>query len=110
MRLPVSISAYLLLVAKTAAFSPLSSRISVSDYKNIGRKEARLMGVKLADGVEKELLVRGTGRAVEAGDILAVDYAAACVGDKPFAKSSKEQFILKDGSLIKGWDMAVSTM
>lgn len=65
--------------------------------------------VRVAEGVSKELLVRGTGRPIEAGDILAVDYAAYARGSV-FAKNSKEQFVVKDGSLIRGWDAAVTSM
>lgn len=53
----------------------------------------------------------GKGRRIEAGDILAVEYSAFIEGQKvPFAKGNKEQFIVKDGSLIKGWDIAIESM
>jgi hypothetical protein len=65
--------------------------------------------VKLAEGLTKETLATGSGRAVEAGDILAIDYAAYAER-KVFAKSNREKFIVRDGSLIKGWDVAVSSM
>ncbi|KAJ1413190.1 hypothetical protein B484DRAFT_316124, partial [Ochromonadaceae sp. CCMP2298] len=63
-------------------------------------------------GVTKELLARGDGKAIEAGDILAVEYYCSIKGQasKPFAKGDKEQFIAKDGSLIRGWDLAVGSM
>lgn len=62
-------------------------------------------------GVLKEVLVSGKGRRIEAGDILAVEYSAFIEGQKvPFAKGNKEQFIVKDGSLIKGWDIAIESM
>lgn len=52
-----------------------------------------------------------TGKRVEAGDILAVEFTAFVKGaEKPFAKGDKEQFIVNDGSLIKGWDIGVSSM
>lgn len=69
-----------------------------------------MSSVKLADGVSKETIARGQGRRIEAGDILAIDYSAGVVGGEVFAKSPKEQFIVKDGTLIKGWDIAVSSM
>jgi hypothetical protein len=63
-------------------------------------------------GVTKELLARGDGKAIEAGDILAVEYYCSIKGQasKPFAKGDKEQFIAKDGSMIRGWDLAVGSM
>lgn len=61
--------------------------------------------------IKKEILTRGTGKKIEAGDILAVEYYAKVAGQTiPFARGDKEQFIVKDGSLIKGWDIAISSM
>jgi len=64
------------------------------------------------EGVVKEIVQSGEGKAIEAGDILAVEYYAAVKGhaSKPFAKGDKEQFIVQDGSTIKGWDVAVGSM
>jgi len=64
------------------------------------------------DGVLKEVLLSGEGgKVVEVGDIVAAEYYAA-VGESKlvFAKGEKEQFIVKDGSTIKGWDIAVTSM
>lgn len=62
-------------------------------------------------GVIKEIINPGTGRKIEVGDILAIEYAAKIKGNKiPFAKGNKEQFIVRDGSLIKGWDIAIESM
>jgi FKBP-type peptidyl-prolyl cis-trans isomerase (trigger factor) len=48
---------------------------------------------------------------IKKGDILAIEYTASVVGSsKPFAKSEQEKFVLKDGSMIKGWDIGVSSM
>jgi FKBP-type peptidyl-prolyl cis-trans isomerase len=59
----------------------------------------------------KEVIAKGTGKGIEAGDILAGEYVAYVRGaEKPFAKGDREKFIVKDGSLIKGWDIAVSSM
>lgn len=60
----------------------------------------------------KEIVVKGQGRPIEAGDILAVEYSAYVKGnkEKPFAKGEQEQFIVKDGSMIKGIDVAISSM
>jgi hypothetical protein len=60
-------------------------------------------------GVVKDVLLPGTGKRVEAGDILAVEYVAR-VGSRVIAKGEKEKFVLKDGSLIKGWDIGVGSM
>jgi hypothetical protein len=63
------------------------------------------------NGVVKEIISKGTGRGIEPGDILAIQYQASILGaNKPFAKGDKEQFIFKDGSHIKGWDIAVGSM
>jgi len=61
-------------------------------------------------GVKKTIVIPGQGRKVETGDILAVEYTAALKGGNVFAKGDKEQFILKDGSFIRGWDVGVSSM
>jgi hypothetical protein len=69
--------------------------------------------VSLTDdnGVRKEVLASGSGKKIETGDILAVEYVAMLLDTKEvFAKGDKEQFIVNDGSLIKGWDIAVSSM
>lgn len=59
----------------------------------------------------KHSIIFFLGRRIETGDILAIEYAAFVKGNKnPFAKGSREQFIVKDGSLIKGWDIAIESM
>ena len=51
------------------------------------------------------------GKTIEPGDILAVEYIAQIAGTStPFARGTKEQFVHLDGSLIKGWDVAVASM
>jgi len=61
-------------------------------------------------GVVKEVMMAGTGKQVEAGDILAVEYVAKLGDGRVFARGDKEKFVLKDGSLIKGWDIGVGSM
>ena len=62
-------------------------------------------------GVIKDIVIPGQGQKIEAGDILAIEYKASVKGNPtPFAKGDKEQFIVKDGSLIRGWDIAVESM
>ncbi len=63
------------------------------------------------NGVRKEVINSGSGKKIETGDILAVEYVAMLLDTKEvFAKGDKEQFIVNDGSLIKGWDIAVNSM
>lgn len=65
------------------------------------------------DGVLKEIMISGEGgKVIEVGDIVAAEYSAATIGETKlvFAKGDKEQFIVKDGSTIKGWDIAVTSM
>jgi hypothetical protein len=62
-------------------------------------------------GVVKETITKGQGKKIEAGDILAIEFAAYVKGSKtPFAQGNREKFIARDGSLIKGWDIAVDSM
>ena len=62
-------------------------------------------------GVVKEIISQGQGKKIEAGDILAIEFAAYVKGSKtPFAQGNREKFIARDGSLIKGWDIAVDSM
>ena len=61
-------------------------------------------------GVKKITLIPGQGRQVETGDILAIEYAASVKGGILFAKGEQEQCIVKDGSMIKGWDIGISSM
>lgn len=61
--------------------------------------------------VTKEVLTKGTGKLIEAGDILAVEYTAFVHGSKkPFAQGSQQKFTFKDGSMVKGWDISVGSM
>ena len=62
-------------------------------------------------GVKKQTIQAGQGRSIEPGDIIAVAYTASIKGSKTvFAKGDKEQFIVKDGSMIKGIDTAINSM
>eukprot|EP01038_Epipyxis_sp_PR26KG_P005858 gene5858-8081_t len=62
-------------------------------------------------GVVKDVIIPGQGKRIEPGDILAIEYDASIKGSqKPFAKGDREQVIVRDGSLIKGWDLAVDSM
>ena len=62
-------------------------------------------------GVKKSILTSSPGgKKVESGDILAVRYKAKTADGTIFAQGDKERFVHADGSLIKGWDVAVSSM
>lgn len=91
-----------------------SVRTSLSTLKRLSpihSTAVRTVELTSDKGVTKEILNPGQGRKIEAGDILAIEYAASVKGTKtPFAKGNKEQFIVKDGSLIKGWDIAIESM
>lgn len=61
--------------------------------------------------ITKEVLSKGTGKLIEAGDILAVEYSAFVHGSKkPFAQGNQQKFTFKDGSMVKGWDISVGSM
>lgn len=63
------------------------------------------------NGVTKEQIGSGKGKAIEPGDILAIEYKATVRGqDKPFAKAFQEKVIFQDGTMVKGWDIAVGSM
>lgn len=80
-------------------------------HKQLNSLRMSVMELTPDKGVVKETIKPGDGRPIEAGDILAVQYSAKVKGqDKPFAKGDKEQFIFKDGSMIKGWDIGVGSM
>ena len=60
-------------------------------------------------GVKKTLLEKGTGKKLEAGDIIACEYTARA-GGQIFARGERERFVYADGTLIKGWDLGVGSM
>ena len=85
-------------VRKSSSITAMSSGRSTVDLTGNG-------------AVRKEVIVPGTGKAVEPGDILAAAFSAKIKGgDRPFAKGDQEKFVVKDGSMIKGWDVAVESM
>jgi hypothetical protein len=62
-------------------------------------------------GVSKVTLSNTSGRPVEDGDVLAVAYRARVASTgKVFADGEKFEFTVKDGSMIKGWDIAITSM
>lgn len=65
-----------------------------------------------ADGaVKKKVLTPGTDKLVEAGDIIAASFSGFVKGQStPFVRNDKAKFTLKDGTAIKGWDIAVGSM
>ena len=101
-------------ISPLLAFNPILTRSSSSVVQRLSpllSTKQRNFELTSDKGVVKEVISPGQGRRIEAGDILAVEYAATVKGSKtPFAKGNKEQFIVKDGSLIKGWDIAIESM
>jgi FKBP-type peptidyl-prolyl cis-trans isomerase len=104
-----AIAICILFLARTDAF--LSITTPVRRLPNLQSTKTKTVELTSDKGVVKEILFSGQGRKIEAGDILAIEYAASVKGTKgPFAKGNKEQFIVKDGSMIKGWDIAIESM
>lgn len=101
-------------ISSVIAFGPSLSKSSSSAVRRLSPLQStkqRTVELTSDKGVVKEIINPGQGRRIEAGDILAIEYAASVKGSKsPFAKGNKEQFIVKDGSLIKGWDIAIESM
>jgi len=81
--------------AKSRFSSPLFDKISLT-----------------SDGaVWKEIVSPGQGKTIEVGDILAVEYSASLKDSNfVFAKGDQEKFVVKDGSMIRGWDIGVGSM
>ena len=72
-----------------------------------------------ASGVSKTTVVEGTGRAIRPGDAIVVKYSCSTVSGNddngdimllPFARSDRQRMIALDGTMIRGWDMALRTM
>jgi FKBP-type peptidyl-prolyl cis-trans isomerase len=104
-----AIAVCILFLARTDAFKSITT--PVRRLPNLQSTKTKTVELTSDKGVVKEILFSGQGRKIEAGDILAIEYAASVKGTKgPFAKGNKEQFIVKDGSMIKGWDIAIESM
>ena len=98
-----------LFLSRSDAFK--SVRTPIRRLPHLPSTKTKTVELTSDKGVVKEILFSGQGRKIEAGDILAIEYAATVKGTKgPFAKGNKEQFIVKDGSMIKGWDIAIESM
>lgn len=98
-----------LFLSRSDAFK--SVRTPIRRLSHLPSTKTKTVELTSDKGVVKEILFSGQGRKIEAGDILAIEYAATVKGTKgPFAKGNKEQFIVKDGSMIKGWDIAIESM
>lgn len=98
------------------SFSRLGLGVSRnSGLRSTSLKAASSAGVAAMDltsdgGVRKTMVAKGTGKKIEAGDILAVAFEAKTVDGLVFAKAEKEKFAFADGSMIKGWDIGVGSM
>eukprot|EP01041_Mallomonas_annulata_P000522 gene522-998_t len=86
--------------------------ISTSRKSSIQMASTLIAPIELTKdgGIKKVILTASQGRKIETGDILAIEYAASVKGGMMFAKGDQEQCIVKDGSLIKGWDIGISSM
>ena len=76
--------------------------------------------------MSKTTIVEGTGRAIRPGDAIVVKYSCTVVPSSsasndddnnnndimplPFARSDRQRIIALDGTMIRGWDMALRTM
>mmetsp|Transcript_34789 Transcript_34789/g.33107 ORF Transcript_34789/g.33107 Transcript_34789/m.33107 type:complete len:293 (+) Transcript_34789:146-1024(+) len=99
-----------LLLAFTSSLRHPSPSI-ISRLSPLSSTREKVVELASDKGVIKEIISFGQGRKIETGDILAIEYSAYVKGSKsPFAKGNREQFIVKDGSLIKGWDIAIESM
>ena len=80
-------------------------------YSSVSSSSSQVIELTQDGGVKKEVIEKGTGKKVEDGDILAIQYEAKLKNlEKVIAKGEQEKFVLKDGSLIKGWDIGLSSM
>lgn len=97
--------------AGAAGGSTSTSTSTSSSSTSTSSSSSSMVQLTSDGGVQKDLLKIGNGNSVQAGDILAVEYQAYLEGSKkPFAVGEKQQFILQDGSMIKGWDIGVGSM
>lgn len=91
--------------------STTKSRILKSTYIYLSSTSSTLVSLTQDGGVTKEVIEKGTGKKVEDGDILAIQYEAKLKNiNRVIAKGDQEKFVLKDGTLIKGWDIGLSSM
>lgn len=62
-------------------------------------------------GVQKLMLKAGNSKKLESGDILAVKYSLRLKdSSKVIAKGDEARFTFQDGTMIKGWDIALDSM
>ncbi len=90
--------------------------LSAVTPQSVGSSPSSIKSLTKDGEVSKELLRKSAlpsaaAKFIEAGDILAIEYVGRVVGqDQPFAQGSKTKFVHKDGTMIKGWDVAVGSM
>lgn len=59
----------------------------------------------------KTTTVEGSGRPVRPGDVVIVKYFCSAAGsDAAFARSERQRIVAGDGTMIRGWDVALRTM
>jgi hypothetical protein len=91
----------------------LTQRLRVSSLLSLksdfSLEQGALLPLTDDGGVKKQVIIVGQGKVIEAGDILAIRYEAlldqGAYSEYPFAASEKETCIVRDGSLITGWDI-----
>ena len=96
-----SIKPYHILFASTSSSSSLSSSSSSIDLNGDGSVIKTII----------ESSKKSSPQGVVTGDIVAIEYTTYINDNgKILAKSSQEQLIINDGSMIKGWDIAINSM
>ena len=111
----------------TASFA--SSIATASTSTAASSSKTGMTSLTADGGVKKSLIKAGKGKKAESGDILAVKYTlrlpfspssptnpqpaergTAVLTDKIIAKGDKVKFTFQDGTMIKGWDIALESM
>lgn len=103
---------YVLLISikSNSSFKHIKTILKRNQYSHICKSSNRVI-ITPDEAITKEIVLKGQGKLVETGDILAIEYSARVEGEStPFAKGDQEKFVFKDGTLIKGWDIGVSSM
>ena len=106
----------ILLVWQCEGFLTLPVDVKMrQDMSYMSRRRLEMMSDTIdvtKDGqVTKTVTKENAARRVEAGDIVAVEYVAYLSGSNtPIAQGEQEQVVVADGSMIRGWDEAITSM
>lgn len=110
----VPLLATLFSCSSTEAFTqPLTSKRLVG--KNVSRGRTPILFSTatraLPEGISKTTTVDGNGRLIRVGDIISVKYFCTSGGSNvAFSRSDRQRVVAGDGTMIRGWDMAIRTM